>query len=112
MRLSFDAGQFVQETARYADAACTLTPEVTASSAGSYALGDRVLTSSGLEVQEIDYVFTRTDSADQASRVYDLVYIQNNSILYRGLVTGANDGLSPDARPNEIFFSQPFDRRQ
>ena len=105
--LSFSANRFTEVSRAHSDADCVSITETLASSSGTFAIGDSVITKNGLEVDELDMRYTSGIQASQTTTLYDIFYIQNQT-LYKGLATEENNLQSPTSRPDEIFFSEPY----
>lgn len=105
--LAFNGNRFTERQNAYSDADCVNAVETLASYAGTFAIGDSLITKNGLEVDELDMRYTSGVPANQTTSLYDIFYIQNQT-LYKGLVTSENDLQSPASRPDEIYFSAPY----
>jgi len=78
---------------------------------GTYEIGNAVtVTDSGAGTNLTAYEYDFMQTLPIPTTIYNIVYIDDNGVLYLGDTTQELDGSSPALRPNVIFLGIPYEK--
>ncbi len=106
--ITFSGNTFSSFGVEYSDSACTVVDE-SYSSSGTFAIGNSMITSSGVSANEVDVTLLTMDGNNFTYTYYDIFRIDSDR-LYFGDTDGEYDGNSVAKRPIDLDFSYPSTR--